>query len=323
MIRPRNPRAEASALLGDGYEARVLEPSPPAVDDGDWYADDPTDPAGAAGTVVSPVGTGAGSWSELAERDPAIAEFAADNWLGAYRRLDELPEGFAAQREDFHRVAFHVLSVAREEATGKIGLRYTKGGFGTPFFGADRQVRIEGTRLVVQQGDAVESRPLSTLNDAAGAVGVTYDPARAERFDAPRVIDGDQPLRVGEETATALADWFGFGFSVLEELRRHGRPEDAPGRVQLWPEHFDAALELGDSQAGRRAGYGASPGDAAHPEPYLYVAAWGPVDRAEPFWNDDSFNGASLSYRELLSAPDQRRAALEFALTGLRILTRA
>ena len=44
-------------------------------------------------------------------------------------------------------------------------------------------------------------------------------------------------------------------------------------RPQIWPEHFDLACELG-ADAGTRARYGASPGDAAIPQPYLYVGPW-------------------------------------------------
>ena len=37
----RHLQQEAAALLHRGEEARVLEPSPPAVEDGEWLADDP------------------------------------------------------------------------------------------------------------------------------------------------------------------------------------------------------------------------------------------------------------------------------------------
>ncbi|HEX6300331.1 MAG TPA: hypothetical protein VF148_07705 [Acidimicrobiia bacterium] len=83
-------------------------------------------------------------------------------------------------------------------------------------------------------------------------------------------------------------------------------------RVQLWPEHFDPAVEIGSQDEGRRASYGASPGDDAHPEPYLYVAAWSEIDRADPFWNDTTFNGASLSYSYILDSDDQLQTALFF-----------
>ena len=57
---------------------------------------------------------------------------------------------------------------------------------------------------------------------------------------------------------------------------RRRTPTQPSSSSQLWPEHFDLACEIGDADAGTRANYGASPGDAAIPEPYLYV---GPVGR--------------------------------------------
>ena len=61
----------------------------------------------------------------------------------------------------------------------------------------------------------------------------------------------------------------------------------------------------------RRAGYGVSPGDADHPEPYLYVGPWGDPP-AGPDWTATGFRGAELGYAELLAEPDQRAAALAF-----------
>ena len=80
----------------------------------------------------------------LAATDPAVASYAAEHWLGAYRGLERSLPGYAASREDYHRLAYAVVSNARKQATGKFGLRYTRGGFGTPFFGNDEQVRVEG-----------------------------------------------------------------------------------------------------------------------------------------------------------------------------------
>lgn len=317
----RDARAEAMARLGAGYAARVLEPSPPASSDPAWFADDPTAPGDVAPDIVlvSPVAGDGLTWDAVVAGDSDLAAWAADRWLGAWRRLTPLPAGFADAREELHRVAFYVLSAVRQEATGKIALRYTKDGFGTPFFGADRQLRIAGTRLIVQEGAAAASRQITTLAAAAAFAGIAYEPERAGEFDVPAGGDGARPLRVTEAAAAALADWFGFGFSVLEELRRHG--DHGPGRVQLWAEHFDPAVELGREAAGQRASYGASPGDASHPEPYLYVAPWGEIDRTDPYWNDPSFGGAALPYGELLAAADQRGAALAFYRAGLAILT--
>ena len=92
-----------------------------------------------------------------------------------------------------------------------------------------------------------------------------------------------------------LGDWYGFAYSVLEELRAGaGAGARRPARVQLWPEHFDAAVDLGAEAGGRRATFGASPGDGEHPEPYLYVAPWSPPDDGE-LWNATAFTGAELT----------------------------
>ncbi|MGI9602080.1 MAG: hypothetical protein ACR2QE_09360, partial [Acidimicrobiales bacterium] len=81
--------------------------------------------------------------------------------------------------------------------------------------------------------------------------------------------------------------------------------------------HLDAAIEMGDTDAGRRATYGASAGDDAHPEPYLYVGPWGEIDADDPAWNDQHFTGASLPYDELCAAPDPRQLALQFSRDAL------
>ena len=113
-----------------------------------------------------------------------------------------------------------------------------------------------------------------------------------------------------------LSDWFGFTTSVLEETRLLGGPGDDVSRVQLWAEHFDPAVELGSAEAGQRASFGGSPGDSSHDEPYLYVASWGEIDRSNPFWNDESFNGGSMSYAELLDSDDACSTALDFFRRG-------
>src|SRR5665811_2300604 len=139
-----NSRIEARERLAGRYETRVLEPSPPAIADGPWFADDPVArgevPAGRA--IVSPVGTGDLRWTDLASSDPGLAEWCADRWLGAYRRLGPAPPTLVRTRTALHRLAEQILSPARRQATGKIGLRYTRAGFGTPFFGADVQLRV-------------------------------------------------------------------------------------------------------------------------------------------------------------------------------------
>jgi hypothetical protein len=269
-------------ILGGDYEVTVLEPSPPAVTEFP-FADDPVVPGEVpeGRLLVAPVSHhGDLTWDEVVAERPEIAAWCADRWLGGWRPLEPLPDDFAATRLALHRVAEGVVSPARKP-DNEIALRYTRGGFGTPFFeegGADCQVRVCEGELIRQRGREEEREQIAGVDPAAGR---------------------------------ALGDFFGFACSVLEELRGDESDED-PSLVQLWPEHFDIAFELGHEAKGMRANYGGSPGDDDHDEPYLYVGPWD-RDRAEgEGWNATGFPGAELTYSELLAAGDQRAAALAF-----------
>lgn len=306
----RDPRQEAIDRLGGEYDARVLEPSPPAVADGPWFADDPAargEPADGR-RIVSPVSTGDVLWDDLVRDDPDLAEWCAARWLGAYRRLGPVPENLVETRLALHRLAEHVLTPARQAVNGKIAMRYVAGGFGSPFFGEDVQVRVDGADLVVDSTEGERRAPITTLATAADHVGVPLD---AE----------DEPLAVDATASRFLGDWYGFTASVLEQLRAESGPELEASRVQLWTEHFDLATELGAESAGVRAGYGGSPGDELHPEPYFYVVPWDSRHATGDGWNASGYAGAELSYAELLAADDQRGAALDFCRDRLRALT--
>jgi len=307
-----DPQGEAFDALGGRYEARVLEPSPPAVNVAPWFADDPVargEPAGRK--VVSPVATGDLRWTDLAREDERLAAFCQERWLGPWRRLEALPGTFAGTRLALHAVAEHVMKPARERANGKFGLRFTRGGFGTPFFGDDAQLRVEQGDLVVTEGGDERREPVESLAGCGRLAGGLV-PGSVELSDAPLAVD--------RAAAAALGEWFGFSASVLEELRAEAGPGLEASRVQIWPEHFDMAVELGSEEAGARAAYGCSPGDEAHPEPYIYVAPWTARPEGE-LWNATSFAGAELSHADLLQAFDQREAALEFFRVRLRALT--
>lgn len=92
--------------------------------------------------------------------------------------------------------------------------------------------------------------------------------------------------------------------------------------MQLWPEHFDVAVDLGDAEAGTRANFGASPGDAAddHRGPYLYVGPWMAPPGSESFWDATHFAGAVLAYADIVAAEGQREAALAFLRRGRALL---
>ncbi len=313
LLAARNPRAEAERLLAGRFAARVLEPSPPAVDDGEWFADDPTDPAGASTPVVGPTSAASLTWSRWLGDYPEQTAWAAERWLGAWPRLTPAPESLAETRRALHRLAVYVLSPARRRVNGKIALRWTMGGLGTPFFGRDEQVRIVGDRIVRQVDGAAVAEPITTLRRAAAFVlDGPADLEWAGELDVPPAGDLDAALAVDPAASRWLGDWYGFAYSVLEELRADAGSAE-PSRVQLWVEHFDAAFECMPQSQGRRAGFGASPGDALHPEPYLYVAPW-EFDRvpASDLWNAQAFRGAELPLSAFVDADDQRATALAF-----------
>jgi hypothetical protein len=290
----RDARAEAAARVGGRFDVRVLEPSPPPVVTPPYFADDPLD----GGEVLPIRRAGSRTWCDLCDEtgDASLLDWCWARWL-VPAPLDDLPPGFADTRESLHAVAEQVLAPARHQATGKIGLRFAYRGFGTPFFpsqaGQARQLRIEDGLLV----DGRHRTELTTIADAAAVVGIVpgvpanlYTPGSSWPVDERLVVDAS--------AARALGDWFGFTAWMLEQLRAESDHDDTPGRVQIWPEHFDMAVDLGPN--GARANFGGSPGDGAHADPYLYVGPW-KVPQGE-FWNE-SF-GASLSLTAILNGAD-------------------
>ena len=111
-----NPRAEAEDKLGGDYEARVLEPSPPAVG-APHFADDPVHPGEVpeGRRLVSPVrGRGDLTWDEVAAADSELGDWCAGRWLGAWKPLEALPGPFADTRQALHKVAEGVVAPARK-----------------------------------------------------------------------------------------------------------------------------------------------------------------------------------------------------------------
>jgi hypothetical protein len=200
-----------------------------------------------------------------------------------------LPPTFAATVAALHSVAERIVAPARKP-DNEIALEATPGGFGTPVFehdGVRQQVRVDGVDLV-RTADGDERRTELTTLEAARRLVADL---------VPEALNGE-PLGVDREAAARLADWHAFGAAILAEIA-DGSP------VRLWPEHFDVAIELGE------ANYGFSPGDEEHPEPYAYVGPW-TAEVSGELWQANGFRGAELTYAELLAAPDQRAAALDF-----------
>lgn len=168
-----------------------------------------------------------------------------------------------------------MLAPARKRQDGHISLEPTPGGFATPALPDGTRLRVEGDELLTERVDD-------------GAV------ERRER------------LEVDRDAALALGDFYELTAGALRRLAVPASPE-----VKLWPEHFDAAIDLGDEAAGLRATFGGSPGDENHAEPYLYVTPW-TARPAGPLWNAVGFPGAELPYAELAAAADSEAEALRF-----------
>jgi hypothetical protein len=223
--------------------------------------------------------------------------------------ITDLP-AYVAARTSWHTVAERVLAPALHAATGHIGLRAAPGGIATQEFGGGR-VAIAGTELVVTTGGDERRSPLTTLGAAAALAGVPVG-ADTGVYTATTRPDAATEVAVDAELARALAEWFAFGDTVLRTWAA-AHPDESPTEVQLWPEHFDLGTDLGPDDA-RRANYGASPGDDAHPLPYLYVGPWTASD--DPFWDAGSY--ARLGYEALAGAAEPEAAAAEFFGRGHR-----
>jgi hypothetical protein len=225
--------------------------------------------------------------------------------------LTPLPDRFVETRNALHQLAAHVLAPARKAATGRIGLRSTPGGFGTPEFGDGEQLRVEGTALIHRRGDRSQTAGITSLAAAAAFADVTLTTDPGIGSDPPPLGDVDAPLAVEGDASAALGAWFGFSAALLEQLRADLRAAGAEcSEVQLWPEHFDLGCNI------EGCNFGCSPGDAHFAEPYVYVGPWNTEGLSgSDFWNAPF--GAVLTYKELVSAADQREAALSFLHQGL------
>jgi hypothetical protein len=227
--------------------------------------------------------------------------------------LKPLPDDFPRTREALHRVAEELVAPARKPHN-EIALTVTPGGFGTPpfdFDGATLQVRVDGTDLVVERDGEEDRTALTSIAAAALLLGPEL------------LVDGmpadDEPLGIDPEAAGRLAEFYAFAHEALERARG-ALPADAESSpTVLWPEHFDVAYEAGAEKGGQRANYGASPGDADHAEPYLYVGPWTARPEGE-LWNATGFPGAELPYADLVAASDPRATAVEFFDTRARAL---
>jgi hypothetical protein len=234
---------------------------------------------------------------------------------------DEGGAGYTGARLALQRVATHVLARARHRAEGRLGLRVTPGGLATPAFGPDSRVlRIAAGVLVreSQEEGAARSRALpmagSSISALAAMAGVDLTEPFSAGGDTPPLGDPDAPISLDQAKADEVTEWLGLGARALDRVLAGA---EEPSVVQLWPEHFDVGFDAA-TPAGRVT-LGASPGDDAHLEPYLYVSPWDGVPPGDPgFWNAPF--GALAGRGWVDGAPDALTAAVTFFSEGLERL---
>jgi hypothetical protein len=235
--------------------------------------------------------------------------------------ISNLPPDFELARTELRRVATHVLARARAQATGRFGLRVTVDGIGTPQFGESEEVlRISGRLLVRERrlADGARTTTLaihgSSLSELADFASVDLDASLSVGDDTPPLGDTATPIELDPKAADAVLSWHHVGALAIDRLLARAAE---PSIIQLWPEHFDVAVDV--ATANGRVNLGASPGDDFHAEPYLYVGPWGTERPGDSdFWNAPF--GAVMGYAELLAAPNALDAATSFLGRGLDLL---
>jgi len=236
--------------------------------------------------------------------------------------LPIVPDELSQTRVALHRLATYVIAPARYRVTERFGLRATAGGFGTPEFGG-RRIRVEGIEIVDESDGSARRAPITSLAAASTFLGAPIDETTAAEHDSPPLGDVDEDLGINLEASRWLGEWFRVAFEALTIVR--GDEESVDGsEPQLWPGHFDPAIEVGDED--HRASYGASPGDHAITEPYLYVSAWWPdrltLVRSDEQWNAPGFVGRVLPVSEFVAVDDPVATAVDFWRDGRDRLAR-
>jgi hypothetical protein len=240
-----------------------------------------------------------------------------------------LPHSYPVTRDAVQRIATHVVARARHQATGRFGLRVTPGGFGTPEFGDEpRRVRVSGATLIAESGGSGAASTWwssidgATLAELAAVAGVDLTVALSVGHDTPPLGDIDAPITIDRASAEVIGRWFGIVAAALDRTVAALDAAAAPSMAQLWPEHFDVALDVAydlSAPGERRVNLGGSTGDGFHEPPYLYVGPWTDSRPGDPtFWNAPF--GAVLGWSEVMSTDDPVASATAFFDRGLTAL---
>jgi hypothetical protein len=224
-----------------------------------------------------------------------------------------LPPAFRSTRDSLHALACYAIAPARKARTGRIGLRPTGDGFGTPPFEDGSRTVVRGDRLQVEPGDGIA---ITTVRAAAEFLGVALRADPGVGSDLPP-FEPDALLAIDIESSIALGRWYWTGHQALAALGiRVGESMAAISEAQLWPEHFDLAVTA-DLSSGRKINVGFSAGDSFEPDPYVYVGPHDMTGVEGDYWNAPF--GAYERY-EALASDDQTASALAFIEAGIASL---
>jgi hypothetical protein len=199
----------------------------------------------------------------------------------------------AVTRRSLHLAAEHLVAATRKRVTGEITLEPAPRGVRTPVLPDGRVVSTDGDEFVVRGPEGEQRARLTTLAEAASAVGV--EPGFPWSKHPPGTdYRPDGALTVDSAVAAELAEWFRLGQEALAALVAEV-PDEEPTAPAIFPEHFDLGVTAG------RVNYGFSPGDDTSAAPYAYV---GPhvTPPTDAFWNAPF--GAYRTWHEVATAQD-------------------
>ncbi len=223
-----------------------------------------------------------------------------------------LPSAFRPTRDSLHALACYSIAPARKARTGRIGLRPTGDGIGTPPFDDGTQIVVRGDRLEVTPGEGID---ITTVRAAAEFLGIPLQADPGVGSDLPP-FEPDAALDVDAASSLALGSWYWTGQQTLDALGVRIGNEATISEAQLWPEHFDLAVTV-DLPDGRKVNLGFSAGDGFETDPYVYVGPHDMTGVEGAYWNAPF--GAYQPY-EALDGQDPVASALAFIETGIAAL---
>ena len=195
------------------------------------------------------------------------------------KQVAPLPASYTETTRALHRLAVYVISPAQRLANGEIILRATPGGFSTFAFDG-HVVGVDGDQLVVDgtaQPDHLAERGRGGRRDRPRR--------RPSRSSSTCLPHGDLDRAAGRSIAACGARARRLVLpSPPRRSTRCGR-KPRPGRstssiVRIWPEHFDAAIDMGDDDCRIAAAPTARrPATAHHPRALPVRVAVGGPDR--------------------------------------------